>query len=191
MRNKIRQFRKQRGLTLAGLGAAIGLTPQSVSRIENGKMRLSTGWMEKIAAALNVSPVDLLDTGQPGGAELIAEIGHNGVCETVAPQPFRISLPGPEGRVVRVAQSCGPYQAGEYLVCVRLPRARHEEALGQDCLVELPSGERHLCRVVTREAHPRKGETFTLSGLASGSWVLKNQRAAWIAPVRMRLQFTG
>lgn len=191
MRNKIRHFRKQRGLTLAALGAAIGLTPPSVSRIENGKMRLSTGWMEKIAAALNVGPADLLESSPAGGAELIGEIGGAGLCESMPPQPFRLALPGPESRVVHLSQPCGAYRRGEYLLCARLPRARHEEALTLDCLVELPSGERHLCRVVTRKAHPRKGEIFTLSGLASGSWVLKNQRVAWIAPVRMRLQFTG
>jgi transcriptional regulator with XRE-family HTH domain len=148
MRNKIRQFRKQRGLTLAGLGAAIGLTPQSVSRIETGKMRLSTGWMEQIAAALNVSPADLLDATSPGGSELIGEAGDDGFCQSVPPQPFRFALPGPDSRVVRVAQPCGPYRAGEYLVCVRLPRARHEEALGRDCLVEpsprIRAGAKHL-----------------------------------------------
>ncbi|MSP43383.1 MAG: XRE family transcriptional regulator [Alphaproteobacteria bacterium] len=191
MRNKIRQFRKQRGLTLAGLGTAIGLTPQSVSRIENGKMRLSTGWMEKIAAALNVSPVDLLDAGPPGGSELIGEIGEDGYCQSAPPQPFRLTLPGPDSRVVRLAQPCGPYRAGEYLVCVRLPRARHEMALGHDCLVELTDGARHLCRVVSRAISQRRGETFTLSGLASGSWVRSEQPVAWLAPVRMRLQFTG
>ena len=80
MHNKIRHFRKQRGFTLAALGAAIGLTPQSVSRIENEKMRLSTDWMERIAAALNVSPVDLIETGAQGGAELIGEISADGAC---------------------------------------------------------------------------------------------------------------
>ncbi|HAK62941.1 MAG TPA: hypothetical protein DCO82_06835, partial [Alphaproteobacteria bacterium] len=56
LQNRIRYFRKQRGLTLEALGAAIGLTPQSLSRIENGKMRLSTDWLARIAAALRISP---------------------------------------------------------------------------------------------------------------------------------------
>ncbi len=191
MRNRIRHFRKQRGFTLAALGAAIGLTPQSVSRIETDKMRLSTGWMERIAAALNVSPLDLLDSGAPSGAELIGEISADGACAILDPQPFRMALPGPDSRVVRLAQSCGPYRAGEYLVCARLPESRRQTALGRDCLVELTDGARHLCRVVTLCAKPRKVETFTLAGLDSGSWVLENQPLAWIAPVRMRLQFTG
>lgn len=190
MRNKIRLFRKQRGLTLAALGAVIGLTPQSVSRIENGKMRLSTDWMERIAAALNVSPADLLESGTPGGAELIGEIGDGGACTSHDPQLFRMALPGPGSQIVRMAHPCGPYHAGEYLVCAPLPESQLPAALGRDCLVELADGARHLCRVVTHSTTPRKSETFTLAGLDSASWVLENQRLAWAAPVRMRLQFT-
>lgn len=191
MHNKIRHFRKQRGLTLAALGAAIGLTPQSVSRIENEKMRLSTGWMERIAQALNVSPLDLLDSAAPGGAELIGEVDADGACASFDPQLFRMALPGPGSQVIRLVQPCGPYHAGEYLVCARLPQSQLPTALGRDCLVELSDGGRFLCRVVDSAVNARKSETFTLCGLESGSRVLLNQRLAWIAPVQMRLQFTG
>lgn len=191
MHNKIRHFRKQRGITLATLGAAIGLTPQSVSRIENNKMRLSTDWMERIAAALNVSPVDLIETGAPVGAELIGEIGADGMCAALPPQPFRLALPGPASRIVRLAQPCGPYHAGEYLVCVALPESQRQTALGRDCMVKLSDGGMFLCRVVTCTQKSRKAPAFTLAGLDSGSWVLRKQALAWIAPVRMRLQFTG
>lgn len=189
MHTKIRHFRKQRGLTLASLGAAIGLTPQSVSRIETGKMRLSTGWLARIAEALNVSPLDLIDTRAAGGAELIGEIGADGACALLDPQPFRMALPGPDSRVVRLAQACGPYHAGEYLVCSRLPASQMAAALGRDCLVELADGARHLCRVVSKTAKPQKAPGFTLAGLDSGSWVLEHQPLTWIAPVRLRLQF--
>lgn len=191
MLNRIRHFRKQRGLTLAALGAAIGLTPQSVSRIENGKMRLSTDWMEHIAQALNVSPLDLLDNPTPVGAELIGEVGADGACASIDAQPFRMALPGPGSQVIRLAQPCGPYHAGEYLVCVRLSQSQLPTALGRDCLVELSDGGRFLCRVVDSAVNARKSGTFTLCGLESGSRVLRDQRLAWIAPVRMRLQFTG
>ncbi len=190
MHNKIRHFRKQRGFTLAALGSLISLTPQSISRIENGKMRLSTDWMERIASALNVSPVDLIDIATSGGAELIGEILADGACAAHDPQPFRMALPGPDSRVVRLAQSCGPYRAGEYLVCARLPASQFQSASGRDCLVGLSVGGGFLCRVISHTENPRKTPAFTLSGLDSGSWVLENQHLKWIAPVRMRLQFT-
>lgn len=188
MRNKIRTFRKQRGITLDRLGLLIGLTAQSLSRIENGKMRLSTEWLARIADALNVSPLDLLDTETASGPQLIGEINAGGVCAEQAVQSFRIELPVAPAIVVRMAQSCGPYRMGEFLVCSRLPTAQLSHALTRDCVVALPSGETRLCRLAARIKIPRKPYLYTLAGLESGSWVLQNQPLAWAAPVKMRLQ---
>lgn len=185
MQNRIRYFRKQRGLTLEALGAAIGLTPQSLSRIENGKMRLSTDWLARIAAALRISPLDLIEEGPLMGAELIGEIGLQGACRDLPPQPFRLAAPGSENRVVRLARACGPYREGEYLICARLAPADTDRALGRDCLVELQNGQRKLCRLIAR----RRTGHYTLAGLDSPGWVLENQSIAWAAPVQTRLEF--
>lgn len=185
MQNRIRYFRKQRGLTLESLGAAIGLTPQSLSRIENGRMRLSTDWLARIAAALRVSPLDLIEENPLMGAELIGEIGPNGACQNLPPQPFRIAAPGAENRVVRLTRACGPYREGEYLVCARLAPPDTVRALGRDCLVELQDGQRKLCRLIARHGNGH----YTIAGLDSPFWVLENQAIAWAAPVHMRLQF--
>ena len=190
MQNRIRYFRKQRGLTLEALGAAIGLTPQSLSRIENGKMRLSTEWLARIAAALRLSPLDLIDGAPLLGAELIGEIGLEGVCQNLPPQIFRLAAPGAENRVVRLARACGPYREGEYLICARLDPAHTDQGLGRDCLVEFPGGQRRLCRLAARgKAALGNPPLFTLAGLDSPGWVLENQAISWAAPVHMRLQF--
>lgn len=188
MRNKIRHFRKQRGLTLQQLAALIDLTPQSISRIENGKMRLSTEWLARFAGALNVSPLDLLDAQSTAGAQLTGEINGDGLCTPQSPQPFRIELPA-QAQVVRLTHATGPYRSGEYLVCERLPQDQTARALTRDCLVELGSGERHLCRVVACTKQSRKTFAYTLTGLDSASWTMADQRLAWAAPVTLRLQF--
>lgn len=189
MRNKIRHFRKQRGLTLSRLAALIGLTPQSISRIENGKMRLSTEWLARFADALNVSPLDLLDADTASGPQLIGDIDATGACAQQAPQSFRIELPGAQTVVVRITQHYGSYRPGEYLVCARLGTPLLGTALMQDCLVQLSSGEKHLCRVVARTKIPRKSHIYTLCSLNPGGFVLLDQAIAWAAPVKMRLQF--
>ena len=60
IQNQIRHYRRQKGLTLAQLGQRIGTTPQSVSRLETGVMKLSMDWVEKIAEALDVPPHRLI-----------------------------------------------------------------------------------------------------------------------------------
>ncbi|MEC7161082.1 helix-turn-helix transcriptional regulator, partial [Qipengyuania flava] len=56
MINRIRDIRRQKGLTLADLAAACvpPTTPQTVGRLETGMRNLSLKWMERIAAALEV-----------------------------------------------------------------------------------------------------------------------------------------
>lgn len=58
--NMIKMLRKQRGLTLQALADAIGTSNQQISRLEQGKIRLTVDWMDKIAAALGCEMADLL-----------------------------------------------------------------------------------------------------------------------------------
>lgn len=59
---RIRQLRSQKGLTLAEASAMIGMTPAGLSLIELGKRRITTEQLERLAAALEVSPADFFAT---------------------------------------------------------------------------------------------------------------------------------
>src|SRR6476469_6413020 len=85
MINRIRDIRKQKGMTLAEVAAACrpATTAQTIGRLETGMRNLSLGWMNRIAAALGVDPELLVkgeESGQPkvvarltdGGAEALA-----------------------------------------------------------------------------------------------------------------------
>lgn len=58
---RIRFFRKQRALTLAELGAAVGRAASQISTIENGKRETSVTLLTAIAKALDTRVADLLD----------------------------------------------------------------------------------------------------------------------------------
>ena len=64
--NRIRELRVAKGLTQGQLGEMIGVGVAHVSRMENGKRDLTQYWMEKLAVALDVAPVDLFG-GEYGG----------------------------------------------------------------------------------------------------------------------------
>ena len=64
MINRIRDVRKEKGMTLAEVGAACTppTTAQTIGRLETGMRNLSLGWMNKIAAAptsASVMPISL------------------------------------------------------------------------------------------------------------------------------------
>ncbi len=61
MKNRIKELRKLRGLTLEALAERLNASNQHVSHLENGRRRLTVDWIERIAKALGCHPFELLD----------------------------------------------------------------------------------------------------------------------------------
>jgi imidazoleglycerol-phosphate dehydratase len=60
MTNKIRDLRKQNGLSQQDLAKRIGTTGQQVGHLEAGRRKLTQGWMERLAVGLDCGPADLV-----------------------------------------------------------------------------------------------------------------------------------
>lgn len=58
--NRIRELRRDRGLTQAEVAHRMGTATSQLSVLERGKRRLSLPWMQRIARALEVYPAELL-----------------------------------------------------------------------------------------------------------------------------------
>ena len=80
MINRIRDIRRQKGLTLADLAAACvpPTTPQTVGRLETGMRNLSLKWMERIAAALEVDPEMLVRSEAAEQPQIVARLAREG-----------------------------------------------------------------------------------------------------------------
>src|SRR5690554_5348744 len=111
LRTKIRYFRKARGLTQTELADSLGTPAATVSRLETADMTLSTGWLERIAQALDVGVTDLISAGRES---LVCqrELRLGGL---VAPLPEAIPLAPALAEGARnplallVAEEIGPY----------------------------------------------------------------------------------
>lgn len=57
---KIKAIRELRGFSQENVAAKIGITQAAYSRIENNQSKLDTAVLEKIAAELGVSPIDIM-----------------------------------------------------------------------------------------------------------------------------------
>lgn len=60
MPNRIAVLRRERGLSLTALAAAVGTTKAQIQKLERGDRRLTLDWMQRIAPALKVRISDLL-----------------------------------------------------------------------------------------------------------------------------------
>lgn len=59
--NRIRELRRKKGWSQTQLGEAVGLHQTQIGKLENSGRNLTFEWARRIAAALDVRLVDLLD----------------------------------------------------------------------------------------------------------------------------------
>lgn len=67
--NRLRYWRKRRGLTLIELAAMAHTAHGHVARMETGKRELTIGWMRIFARALDIEVADLLNQEDGGLAD--------------------------------------------------------------------------------------------------------------------------
>jgi len=60
MQNRIRELRKQRGITQVELAKKLGITQGGIQKLEVGSRNLDIEWMRKISKALDCQPYELL-----------------------------------------------------------------------------------------------------------------------------------
>jgi transcriptional regulator with XRE-family HTH domain len=62
--NRIRELREARGISQVELARRANVTPSALNKVEMGKRGLDQQWMDRLAAALEVAPADLLPDHQ-------------------------------------------------------------------------------------------------------------------------------
>jgi transcriptional regulator with XRE-family HTH domain len=151
---RIREVRRARGLTLEEVAQACDppTTAQTIGRLETGTRTVSVGWLNRIAAALQVEASDLVDHGDRADLEVVAVLGTNG-----ATAPTRNALvvpprPQPAQVAVIVVSSLGEYRAGDELWFERLAPGAYVQAMNRDVLVPRPAGRFLFGRLIGRDA---------------------------------------
>ena len=155
MMSRLREIRKSRGLTLAEVAALCTppTTAVTIGRLETGTRQLTVPWIEKLAAALQIEPRELIaqegDTTIAVAAQLTAD-GAQPLTEQLnlhAPTP----LAGTIGLVIRDSQ--GDYRAGDQLWLEQLPPDRFSEAVNTDVLIPRSVGRFVFGRLVATEGN--------------------------------------
>ncbi len=59
LKNYVRDVREKKGLSQLKLSRMTEIAPGTISNIENGKVYVYDGWKKRLAAALEVSEVEL------------------------------------------------------------------------------------------------------------------------------------
>jgi transcriptional regulator with XRE-family HTH domain len=150
---RIRDMRKAKGLTLEQVGArcAPPTTAQTIGRLETGTRTVSVNWLNRIAAALEVTAADLVDLPGQESLPVAALLGSDGVKAPAKPLSLAPPLSEPGLVGIRVTSSIGDYRNGDELWCERIAPDAYAAALNRDVLLPRPGGRFLFGRLIGRD----------------------------------------
>lgn len=185
MINRIRDIRKQAGLTLAEVAGRCSppTTAQTIGRLETGMRNLSLVWMNRIAAALGVEPELLLGSGAAEQPRLIARLGDGGAEALAEPRdailPSQLCGDGPLV-VLEVEAGGGDYRGGDQVWLRQCPPEHFPRLLNRDVLAPRPGGRFAFGRMIDRD-----DTRIALLPPGPGKRQLVIDNPAWLAAAEM------
>ena len=183
--NRIRDVRKEKGMTLAQVGAACDppTTAQTIGRLETGMRNLSLDWMNRIAAALGVQPETLLKGDEAAQPQVVAKLTQSGAEALLTPRDAILptALEADATLVcLTVEAPQGEYRAGDQLWLRQLPPKEAPKMINRDVLVPRSGGRFAFGRLIDRQG--------TLVGLlppGTGQRQVVVDNPAWLAVAEM------
>jgi len=176
---RIREIRKQKGLTLQQVADLAGTTAQTIGRLETGMRTLSLKWVNRIAKALDVEPSSLLTLPEKGDIEILGKVGKKGNVMLQNFGTVSLRLTGSQPVAVTITANMGEYRQGDSVVCEGVAANAIEGAVGRDCLIELEGGERCLAKL----AYGSKKGVYSLFPVGGTGPVITDCKVVSAAPV--------
>lgn len=185
MINRIRDIRRQMGLTLAEVAAACDppTTAQTIGRLETGTRNLSLAWMNRIGAALDVDPEMLVKGENDAQPQIIARLAESGAESLSSPRDAILPIQLSGGALMvclQIEASQGEYRSGDQLW---MRQVRPEEAPGlvnRDVLAPRPGGRFAFGRLIDRQ-----GSRVGLLPPGAGQRQVVIDKPAWLAVAEM------
>jgi transcriptional regulator with XRE-family HTH domain len=188
--NRIRDIRKQKGMTLAEVAAACTppTTAQTIGRLETGMRNLSLVWMNRIASALGVDPQLLVKGEAAAQPQVVARLTESGAEALNAPRDaiLPVELSGSEGTssapllCLAVDAPQGEYRTGDQLWLRQVSLEDAPRLINRDVLVPRAGGRFAFGRLIDRQG--------TLVGLLPpgvGQRQIVVDNPAWVAVAEM------
>ena len=185
MINRIRDIRKEKGMTLADVAAACRpqTTAQTIGRLETGMRNLSLTWMNRIAAALEVEPEMLVRGEESPHPQFIARLTDAGAEPLPAPRDAILPTELESGAplvCLAIEASAGEYRAGDQLWLRQLPPEDTARMVNRDVLVPRKGGRFAFGRLIDRQ-----GALVGLLPPGAGQRQIVIDNPPWIAMAEM------
>jgi transcriptional regulator with XRE-family HTH domain len=183
--NRVRDIRKQKGLTLAEVAAACDppTTAQTIGRLETGMRNLSLVWMNRIAAALGVDPELLVKGEASEQPQVVARLTEAGAEALAAPRDAILPVElGGDAPLMCLAIDApqGEYRSGDQLWLRQSALDDAPKLINRDVLVPRPGGRFAFGRLIDRQ-----GTMVGLLPPGAGQRQIVVDNPAWLAVAEM------
>lgn len=190
MINRIRDIRRQKGMTLADVAARCvpPTTAQTIGRVETGMRGLSLTWMNRIAAALEVEPELLVRGDEAQQPRVVARLTAAGADALAAPRDA--ILPTALGGdlpllALEVEASAGDYRAGDQVWLRQAERDQFARLFNRDVLSPRPGGRFAFGRLIDIAGNGRDGSRIALLPPGPGQRQVVIDNPPWLAVAEM------
>ena len=156
IQSRIREIRKQRGLTLQELAERAGTTAQTIGRLETGMRTLSIKWVDRIAKALGADAAELLSLPEEADILIAAEWSSTRGVKKGSFGTIAVRLAVKQPVALKVRSALGEFRGGDILVFDRKAGGL-SSALGKLVLAEDAKRRLVLGRII---AGSKAGELF-------------------------------
>ena len=149
----IREVRRARRMTLDDVARRCDppTTAQTIGRLETGTRTVSLAWLNRIAAALDVTAADLVRLPDRQEIAVAAILDTGGAQAPGRPLIVTPPVPVPGAVAVMVNAGIGDYRARDEIWCEPLAPDHFASALNRDVLVPRPAGRFLFGRLLGRE----------------------------------------
>ena len=180
MLTRIREARKAKGLTLYDVAVRCKppTTAQTIGRLETGTRTVSVGWLNRIAAALQVDAADLVTLPDRADLPVAAIIAADGVSAPRKPMTFLSPTPAGNMVGIMVDVAIGEYRSGDALWAEKLGPEDFGRAINCDVLAPRPVGRFAFGRLIATE----EGRVQILPANPGARQIVVD--APWIAVVK-------
>lgn len=146
----IREVRRAKRLTLEEVAARCvpPTTAQTIGRLETGTRTVSVAWLNRIAAALEVAPADLVTLPDRAALPVAATLDADGAHAPRKALTLTPPQPAAGGVAVIVTGSISDYRAGDHIWCDLKPPSAFAQALNRDILLPVPAGRFLFARLI-------------------------------------------
>jgi len=173
IQKRIREYRKERGLTLRQLAERAGCTPSYISQLEKGLTVPSLSMVGRLATALNITVIDLFAEGSDG------EQGNWHLRKA-----DRKTIDYPDGKVSsQLLVTRISTKKMEPLISAIEPGGRSDDAekmhhpVGTEEFVLVLKGQIDF-NINGKEIHLREGDTLNFDGTLPHRWVNNGNKTA-------------